>query len=180
MCVRQSVVGHVDGHTLVVSMLICVSIQMRQTRKKKRSMSKTPKSATCGRGEMKPNEDGAYELKRSQCAILPLTLKKKWFDLIASGVKKEEYREIKPYWDTRIANWHLKMFGMGAAYSVIRFQLGYQKNAPFFYRMAMHCGNGDYRQHFKIRDDSIHPDWGEPKGEHYVFVLGAEAKILED
>ena len=30
---------------------------------------------------------------------LQLTLKKKWFDLILSGEKKEEYREIKPYWE---------------------------------------------------------------------------------
>lgn len=33
--------------------------------------------------------------------ILHLTLKKKWFDMIASGEKKEEYREIKPYWEKR-------------------------------------------------------------------------------
>lgn len=34
--------------------------------------------------------------------ILHLTLKKKWFDMIASGEKKEEYREIKPYWVDRL------------------------------------------------------------------------------
>lgn len=34
--------------------------------------------------------------------ILHLALKKKWFDMIASGEKKEEYREIKPYWITRL------------------------------------------------------------------------------
>jgi len=27
--------------------------------------------------------------------ILEMTLKKKWFDMISSGEKKEEYREIK-------------------------------------------------------------------------------------
>lgn len=32
---------------------------------------------------------------------LHLTLKKKWFDMILSGEKKEEYREIKPYWNKR-------------------------------------------------------------------------------
>lgn len=31
--------------------------------------------------------------------ILPI--KKKWFDMIRSGEKKEEYREIKPYYDSR-------------------------------------------------------------------------------
>lgn len=37
--------------------------------------------------------------------ILHLTLKKKWFDMIASGEKKEEYREVKPYWINRLT-WH--------------------------------------------------------------------------
>lgn len=35
---------------------------------------------------------------------LKLTLKKQWFDMIASGVKKEEYREIKPYFISRLTN----------------------------------------------------------------------------
>ena len=34
--------------------------------------------------------------------ILHLTLKKKWFDMIASGGKIEEYRDIKPYWCSRL------------------------------------------------------------------------------
>ena len=30
--------------------------------------------------------------------VLHLVLKRKWYDMIASGEKIEEYREIKPYW----------------------------------------------------------------------------------
>lgn len=33
---------------------------------------------------------------------LNLVLKAKWYDLIESGVKGEEYREIKPYWCKRL------------------------------------------------------------------------------
>ena len=33
--------------------------------------------------------------------MLILPIKKKWFDMIASGEKKEEYREIKTYWTSR-------------------------------------------------------------------------------
>jgi hypothetical protein len=41
--------------------------------------------------------------------ILHLTLKKKWFDMIASGEKKEEYREIKSYWGKRlVGSWLYK------------------------------------------------------------------------
>lgn len=36
--------------------------------------------------------------------MLTLTIKKKWFDLILSGKKKEEYREIKKYYDNRLQN----------------------------------------------------------------------------
>lgn len=34
--------------------------------------------------------------------ILNLVIKKKWFDMIVSGKKPEEYREIKPYWLIRL------------------------------------------------------------------------------
>lgn len=36
---------------------------------------------------------------------LTLSLKEKWFDMIKSGEKKEEYREIKPFWDKRLLDY---------------------------------------------------------------------------
>lgn len=36
---------------------------------------------------------------------LILPLKKEWFDMILSGEKQEEYREIKPYWTKRFENY---------------------------------------------------------------------------
>ena len=36
--------------------------------------------------------------------MLILPIKKKWFDMIASGEKKEEYREIKPYYNKCLGN----------------------------------------------------------------------------
>lgn len=42
----------------------------------------------------------AKNIKREpEYLILPI--KKKWFDMILSGEKKEEYREMKPYWEKR-------------------------------------------------------------------------------
>lgn len=35
-------------------------------------------------------------------STLDLVLKVKWYEMIASGVKREEYREIKPYWVKRL------------------------------------------------------------------------------
>ena len=37
---------------------------------------------------------------------LYLNLKKEYFDQIKSGIKKEEYREIKPYWTVRLNKQH--------------------------------------------------------------------------
>ena len=54
--------------------------------------------------------------------ILHLTLLKKWFDLIASGEKTKEYREIKPYWTKRLFD---------KSFDEIYFKNGYSKNAPF-------------------------------------------------
>lgn len=34
--------------------------------------------------------------------VLTLTISKQWFDMILSGEKTEEYREIKPYWVARL------------------------------------------------------------------------------
>lgn len=36
--------------------------------------------------------------------MLILPIKKKWFEMIASGEKKEEYREVKPYYTSRFSN----------------------------------------------------------------------------
>ena len=36
--------------------------------------------------------------------VLTLTVSKQWFDMIAAGKKIEEYREIKPYWASRLVN----------------------------------------------------------------------------
>lgn len=36
--------------------------------------------------------------------ILNLNLIKKWYDMTKSGVKKEEYRELTPFWAKRLLN----------------------------------------------------------------------------
>lgn len=65
--------------------------------------------------------------------ILHLTLKKKWFDMIDSGEKIEEYREIKPYWLTRFkyfCNHEDMEHELNYDYTHVLFKNGYSKNAP--------------------------------------------------
>ena len=58
--------------------------------------------------------------------VLRMTLKRRWFDLIASGKKKEEYREIKPYWRSRLFN----KDGSVKQYDLVEFKNGYNRNSP--------------------------------------------------
>jgi hypothetical protein len=84
--------------------------------------------------------------------ILHLTLKKQWFDMIASGQKKEEYREIKPYWDARLR---------AKEYTHILFRNGYSKNARSILVECKWIALG-----FGL------PSWGAPQKRAYVLRLG--------
>jgi len=59
--------------------------------------------------------------------ILYLTIKKKWFDLIKSGKKKIEYREIKHYWEKRLFEGNGKKL---KHFDYIIFTNGYKKDSP--------------------------------------------------
>ena len=58
--------------------------------------------------------------------ILHLSIHKKWFDLIASGEKKHEYRDDKPYWQKRLVD----DCGIGRNFDIVRFKNGYGNNVP--------------------------------------------------
>ena len=64
-------------------------------------------------------------LVKSKSITLRLTLKKKWFDMIARGEKTEEYREIKPYWIKRLRFdiWNVRPF------QYVEFRNGYKKDS---------------------------------------------------
>lgn len=57
--------------------------------------------------------------------MLILPIKRKWFDMIASGEKKEEYREISPFYTARF---ELASYDMPFT---IRFRNGYTKHSPY-------------------------------------------------
>lgn len=90
--------------------------------------------------------------------MLILPIKKKWFDMILLGEKKEEYREIKPYYESRFTNlWKGSLIG-GLAEREILFRNGYSKNSPSFIAkcsVKIGCGN---------------PEWGAEKGKPYYIL----------
>ena len=63
--------------------------------------------------------------------MLTLPIKRQWFDLIANGVKKEEYRDITPYYITRFENIGLiKNFEPTGINKRIRLRNGYSDRSP--------------------------------------------------
>lgn len=86
--------------------------------------------------------------------ILHLTLKKQWFEMIASGEKKEEYRDIKDYWRKRLFD---------KKYDAISFRNGYSKNAP---KMLV-----EYKE---LIGGIGKAEWGAPDATPvYILKLGA-------
>ncbi len=117
---------------------------------------------------------------------LTLSLKKQWFDMIKSGEKKEEYREIKPFWEKRLLDYKaikadvkalaLKRYVFNIPYDVCKdyprgydrlvFTLGYPK-----------ADDTERRLEFKnprIRIGTGRPEWGAEPGKMY-FVITWEA-----
>ena len=57
--------------------------------------------------------------------MIILPIKKKWFDMIRAGEKREEYREIKPYYTSRFSP-----FLKTIAPIHVRFRNGYRRESP--------------------------------------------------
>lgn len=104
--------------------------------------------------------------------MLTLPIKKKWFDMIKSGEKKEEYREIKPYYTRRFENSVLCLSNLSQEdmeYLCIKndynktdiiLRNGYSNNSPSIkckVSISIGCGK---------------PEWGaEPNKEYYVLKI---------
>ncbi len=95
--------------------------------------------------------------------ILHLNLKKKWFNMVSSGEKKEEYRQIKSYW-TRIFSAHIRIKNKYYHPSdiIICFSNGFKKYRKqiFVKCEGMRIGYG------KI-------EWGaDPNEQYFILKLG--------
>ena len=122
-----------------------------------------------------------------QNIVLDLPLKKEWYEMIESGVKKEEYREIKPYWCNRLLSMYpfitrywegiLERVRKGEIdfdevllehgtrdYTHIRFRYGYTKRTMLFELKEIKIGMGK-------------PEWGAPEDKE-VFILKLGHKIV--
>lgn len=92
--------------------------------------------------------------------MIILPIKKKWFEMIKSGEKKEEYREIKPYYTSRFSRIWGSNLSKRDIPQAICLRNGYSSNSP---QMVVECtisiGNGK-------------PEWGAEAGtEYYVLHI---------
>ena len=108
------------------------------------------------------------KIKRSECAVLTLVLKGEWYDMIASGEKREEYRDDKPYWNTRISRWFNE--GMAKVHHVVAFSRGYVKPTMFFRVDAL----------TRVPRRTNYLVWGEPTSSHWVIGLGERVELEEE
>lgn len=99
--------------------------------------------------------------------MLILPIERKWLNMILSGEKKDEYREIKPYWTVRIIRWLgfpseetedvldlLGTQGTSKALPVI-LQNGYRRNSP---EVEVMC---------KLSVGAGKEEWGAVPGKEY-------------
>lgn len=101
--------------------------------------------------------------------VLRLKLKKKWFDMIKAGIKKEEYREIKRYWIQRLCDLVEYDMNYGTLERVFRkfthveFKNGYGKDSPTLL------------VEFKgLRIGEAKPEWSDNRqGDVFIISLGA-------
>lgn len=101
--------------------------------------------------------------------ILHLTLKKKWFDLIASGEKIIEYRRVKNYWRSRLIDYTAGIGRKFKDFDEIHLHNGDKKESPFMRIRWVGISVIDSKYH--------KPDNGEKlKGMQFTIFLG---EILE-
>ena len=114
--------------------------------------------------------------------MLILPIKRKWYDMIRSGEKKEEYREIKPYYTSRFKNlfsiYHiseeefvkaLRKMKYGLPFKEIALRAGYSMLAPTIrIEGNLRVGRGKRK-------------WGaEPGKLYYVLQIDKTEDLLTD
>lgn len=101
-----------------------------------------------------------FKKKNRDVSVLILPIKRFWFDKILSGEKKEEYRNIVPYYEKRLNKYR------GMPHFFVGFRAGYYMDSPF---IVCRC---------RLRNGEGFEEWGAEKGKRY-YVLEIE-KVYDD
>lgn len=94
--------------------------------------------------------------------MLTLVIKKKWFDMIDKGEKQEEYRDITPYYNSRLGL-------REGTEQEIRLRNGYSSSSPMLQITAL------------ITKGTGNPDWGASEGkEYWVLKIKSRERVLPE
>lgn len=104
--------------------------------------------------------------------MLTLPIKKKWFDMILSGEKKEEYRENKPYYTSRfigILAPYWKDFPSGEQFFLEECHSGWYDGEPFevCFRNGYSSHSPSFVATVTLSIGEGKPEWGATPGEEY-------------
>lgn len=104
----------------------------------------------------------------SEPKVLRLTLKRKWFDLIAAGKKNIEYREFKEYWKIRLM---LSGSKLRDDFDEVHFRNGYSPDAPFM-KVNFDCIRVIQTRHHHAANDEPLTD-----SRYFAIYLGSVIEI---
>lgn len=123
---------------------------------------------------------------KQEMKILDLILKGKWYDMIASGEKPEEYRDIKPYWIKRIMRCR-KWCGVNPATNISRCLFpnrcvntyDFRNISGGFTHVRFHRGYTSTTMLYECENITIskgNPQWGAPT-DREVFIIKLGERI---
>lgn len=97
---------------------------------------------------------------------LNLTMRRKWFDMVAQGIKTEEYRDCENRQVKRAYLWAFNNRYWSESRPVAVFRNGYRMDSR---ALVVKIVGFDLRG----REEVKHPEWGEPTDRtHFVIMLG--------
>lgn len=102
---------------------------------------------------------------------LHVVLKHKWYNLIASGEKKEEYRELSEYWTKRLLV--LTLIGQKISHYLGRIEEKHIVGFRDYDTICFHFGYTRTTMTFEIKEISIgqgNPEWGAEPGKNYFII----------
>lgn len=103
--------------------------------------------------------------------MLILPIKRKWFDMIISGEKKEEYREIKGYYDSRFRN----AFGAMCVddevlHNVLPEVDRVEWQVPIVFRNGYSAASRQIKAMCTLSIGTGKPEWGAEPGKKYYIL----------
>lgn len=128
--------------------------------------------------------------------MLILPIKKRWFDMILSGEKKEEYRDIKEYYETRFQN----LFGAITIHPLYppdnfldrsEYELLQGEAVPeeirkegiqeIIFRNGYSKNSKEIKARCRLRIGKGRPEWGaEPDMQYYILEILDKEKLAAD